>query len=154
MIDLHIRQLQAAIREYQTEIQHLKSLRSEVAGRRRKKRRRPRQWDDATPMRDLISLEYDSQFKTMITQWKNYTDHEINPYKTSHFLFRLSDISKRAVYVPLARFLPEKGRRLRVSTMEFYRYLSAHSNLGSVNSIKTGLSRVRKWLQENAGPAK
>jgi len=154
LIDLHIRQLRAAISEYQKTIEQLKERRGELSGDRHRKRRRPRQWDNLTPLRDLVSLAYDNQFKTMMAQWKTLTDHTFNPYKAYSFQFRLGDVGRRAVYVPLARFLSPDGRQLRVSAMDFYRYLSVHSNLGSVISIKTGLSRARKWLQQNAEGAK
>jgi len=86
--------------------------------------------------------------------WTIYLRMVKNSYRAYSFQFRLGDVGRRAVYVPLARFLSPDGRQLRVRAMDFYRYLSVHSNLGSVDSIKTGLSRARKWLQENAEGAK
>ena len=50
LLDLHIRQLQAAISEYQKTIEQLRAWRDELSGDRHRKRRRPRQWDNLTPV--------------------------------------------------------------------------------------------------------
>ena len=103
---------------------------------------------ETSSMLDSPKLYNESGFKTMITEWQKYTTDTINPYKTSYFNFSNSQ-TIRLVYIALARFLHIDCREINVKPMAFYRYLSLHSNLGSEVTIKTGLCRARKWLQEN-----
>lgn len=145
LIDLHIRQLQAVINQ-------LKVKRAALLNPHKKKRRRSL-WNEQTPLRNLIYLEYESGFKALMTEWGKHTTEIINPYKTYRFIFS-SEESHRLIYLALARFLSKDGRQIRVKPMEFYRYLSTHTTLGSVANIKTGLCRARKWLQENEGHKK
>lgn len=147
LIDLHIRQLQTAIREQQAVVKQLKMQRDAITASHKKKRRR-KPYDADTPLWKLIKLEHESGFKTMITEWQKYTTDTINPYKTSYFNFSNFQ-TIRLVYIALARFLHIDCREINVKPMAFYRYLSLHSNLGSEVTIKTGLCRARKWLQEN-----
>lgn len=74
LIDLHIRQLQAVINQ-------LKAQRRDMMDAHRKKRRRSL-WNEKTPLRDLIYLEYESGFKAMMKEWGKHTTEIINPYKT------------------------------------------------------------------------
>ncbi len=134
MLDLHIRQLK-------TRIAQVREQRNALIAKHKKKRKPT--WDDETPLWKLIPSNHESRFITLMNEWKKSTTQAINPYKTHHFSFNES-YSLRPVYVALARFLSSKPLPLCVSRMEFYRYLSAHTNLGSVGNIKVGLCRARK----------
>ena len=81
----------------------------------------------------------------MLTEWGKYTTDTISPLKAHYFHFDFS-YSMRPVYVALTTFLCAADYPLQIPLMEFYRYLSEHSNLGSVPNIKVQLSRVRKLI--------
>ena len=136
LIDLHIRQLRAVIKQ-------LKIQRSEIINHHRKKRRRIT-WGDDTPLSRLVILSQFDTFKTMMDKWKLLTTETINPSKTSHFIFK-PDKRSQAI-LALARVLECDIPVFKVGISELCRYLSAHSNLGTQESIRKALYRMREML--------
>ena len=143
LIDLHIRQLQAVIREQQTMIKQLKTRKAEILAPRRKKRRRC-QWETDTPLVCLVNLQQLESFKTMMDKWKSLTTEIINPSMTSQFHFK-PDKQSYAIRV-LAAVLTKTPPVFKVSVYQLCSYLSVHSNLGTTDSIRRSVYRVRKLL--------
>lgn len=142
-IDLQIREQQAVMNQAREQISLLRKRRQELLAQHRKKRRPT--WDDTTPLIRLINpLQLDAYLR-MIHDWEKHTTHPIHPSKTHHFHFD-SSYSLRPVYVAMAAFLSAADYPLQVPLMAFYRYLAAHSNLGSVQNIKVQLSRMRRLI--------
>ena len=83
-------------------------------------------------------------FKALMTDWQKRSTETINPKETSHFTFLPNARSHaiRALAVVLARHPPV----FKVSMLQLCRYLSEHSNLGTPESIRQALYRVRKML--------
>lgn len=139
LIDLHIRQCQAVIREYQTLVKQLKTEKELLAPHKKKRRRT---WDDDTPLYRLVNLSQLDHFKTLISDWQKRTTGTIDIKKTSLFTFfpERKTHAIRALALVLARDIPV----FKVSTVELCRYLSAHSNLGSSETIRKALLRAKK----------
>ena len=142
LIDLHIRQCQAVIREYQTQVKQLQSERAALLAPHKKKRRRT--WNDDTPLYRLVNLTQLDHFKTLISDWQKRTTGTIDIKKTSLFTFfpERKPHAIRALTLVLTRDIPV----FKVSTLELCRYLSTHSNLGSPEAIREGIYRARKKL--------
>lgn len=142
LLDLHIRQRQAVIREHQQVINQLRAQREEMLERH--KHRRRCLWDDDTPMIRLVNLYQLEHFKALMTDWQKRSTETINPKETSHFTFLPNARSHaiRALAVVLAKDPPV----FKVSTLQLCSYLSEHSNLGTPESIRQALYRVRKML--------
>ena len=140
LIDLHIRQRQAAIREHQQVINQLRAQREEILERH--KRRRRCLWDDDTPMIRLVRLHQLERFKTLLDNWKKHVTDTIDTSKTSSFTFL--PIRKwhaiRALTISLQGDVP----LFKVSTRELCRYLAAHSDLGDALAIHRALYRAKK----------
>ena len=143
IIDLHIRQLQAVIREHQSVINQLRIRKAEILTPLKKKRRRC-QWDVDTPIIRLVNLQQLDYFKTMMDKWTTLTTETINPSKTYQFHF----IPERRSYAirALAIVLSQTPPVFKVSTLQLCRYLSTHSNLGTSEAIRQALFRMRKLL--------
>ena len=142
LIDLHIRQRQAVIREHQQVINQLRAQRQEILERH--KRRRRCLWDDGTPMIRLVRLHQLERFKTLLDNWKKHVTDTIDTSKTSSFTF-LPNRKWHAIRA-LAIALQGDVPLFKVSTLQLCRYLSQHSNLGSPDGIRQALYRVRKLL--------
>ncbi|MBR0165697.1 MAG: hypothetical protein IJQ13_02290 [Prevotella sp.] len=138
LIDLHIRQRQAVIREHQQVISQLRALRQEILVRH--KRRRRCLWDDGTPMIRLVNLHQLERFKTLLDNWKKHATDTIDTSKTSNFTF-LPNRKWHAVRA-LAIALQGDVPLFKVSTRELCRYLSVHSNLGTQEGIKKAIQRA------------
>jgi len=139
LIDLHIRQRQAAIREHQQVINQIRAQREEILAHH--KRRRRCLWDDDTPMIRLVNLHQLERFKTLLENWKKHVTDTIDTSKTSKFTF-LPNHKWHAVRA-LAIVLQGDVPLFKVSTREFCRYLAVHSNLGTPESIKKALQRAK-----------
>lgn len=142
LIDLHIRQRQAVIREHQQVINQLRAQREEMLERH--KHRRRCLWDDDTPMIRLVRLPQLEHFKTLLENWKKHTADTIDTSKTSSFTF-LPNRKWHAIHA-LAIVLGKRPPVFKVSMLQLCRYLSEHSNLGTPESIRQALYRVRKML--------
>ena len=142
LIDLHIRQCQAVVRECQTLVKQLKAERAALLAPHKKKRRRT--WDENTPMIRLVNLSQMEHFLALMNDWQKRSAETINPKKTSLFTFfpERKPHAIRALALMLTRDIPV----FKVSTVELCRYLSAHSNLGSPEAIREGVYRARKKL--------
>lgn len=142
LIDLHIRQQQAVIRECQTLVKQLKAERDALLAPHKKKRRRT--WNDDTPLYCLVNLSQLDHFKTLISDWQKRTTGTIDIKKTSLFTFfpERKPHAIRALALVQTRDIPV----FKVSTLELCRYLSTHSNLGSPEAIREGVYRARKKL--------
>ena len=81
LIDLHIRQCQAVVRECQTLVKQLKAERAALLAPHKKKRRRT--WDDNTPMIRLVNLSQMEHFLALMNDWQKRSAETINPKKTS-----------------------------------------------------------------------
>ena len=143
LIDLHIRQLQAVVREQQAVINRLKAKRAEILETHRKKRRR-NPWETDTPMIRLVNLSQLEHFKTMISDWQKRTTETIDPKKTTSFIFmpHAKSHAIRTLALVLSRDVPV----FKVSTLELCRYLSTHSNLGTTGAIRQALYRELRKL--------
>lgn len=139
LIDLHIRQRQAAIREHQQVINQLRAQLEEILAHH--KRRRRCLWDDDTPMIRLVNLHQLERFKTLLDNWKKHVTDTIDTSKTSSFTF-LPNRKWHAVRA-LAIVLQGDVPLFKVSTRELCRYLAVHSNLGTPESIKKALQRAK-----------
>ena len=139
LLDLHIRQCQAAIREYQTQVKQLKAEHDALLASHKKKRRRT--WDDDTPLYRLVNLSQLEHFKALISNWQKRTTETIDIKKTSLFTFfpERKPHAIRALALVLTRDIPV----FKVSTVELCRYLSTHSNLGSSEAIRKALLRAK-----------
>ena len=142
-INLQISEQQALMRQCRENIKVLRAQKQTIIERHRKRRRRL--WDDNTPMCKLVKPDKHDTFRNMLTEWGKYTIYPISPLKAHYFHFDFS-YSMRPVYAVLTTFLDAADYPLQIPLMEFYRYLSAHSNLGSVQNIKVQLSRARKLI--------
>lgn len=139
LIDLHIRQCQAVIRECQTQVKQLQAERAALLAPHKKKRRRT--WDDNTPMIRLVNLSQMEHFLALMNDWQKRSAETINPKKTSLFTF-FPERKSHAIRA-LALVLTRDISVFRVSTVELFRYLSAHSNLGSSEAIRKALLRAK-----------
>lgn len=142
LIDLHIRQCQAVVREYQTQVKQLQAERAALLAPHKKKRRRT--WDDDTPLYRLVNLSQLDHFKTLISDWQKRTTETIDPKKTFSFIFmpHAKSHAIRALALMLSRDVPV----FKVSTLELCRYLSTHSNLGTTGAIRQALYRELRKL--------
>lgn len=147
LIDLHIRQLQAEIREQQAVIHLLKAQRRDIMDAHHKKRRRCR-WDADTPMIRLVNLQQLEHFKTLISDWQKRATDAIDITKTSQFTFQIK-LKWHAIHA-LAVVLTKDPPVFKVSTRDLCRYLSTHSNLGSPEAIKKALQRVKNTIKNHA----
>lgn len=142
LIDLHIRQRQAVIREHQQVINQLRAQREEMLERH--KHRRRCLWDDDTPMICLVRLPQLEHFKTLLENWKKHTADTIDTSKTSSFTF-LPNRKWHAIHA-LAIVLANDIPVFKVSTRQLCRYLSEHSNLGTPEGIKKALQRAKNEI--------
>ena len=142
LIDLHIRQRQAVIREHQQVINQLRAQREEMLERH--KHRRRCLWDDDTPMIRLVRLPQLEHFKTLLENWKKHTADTIDTSKTSSFTF-LPNRKWHAIHA-LAIVLANDIPVFKVSTCQLCRYLSEHSNLGTPEGIKKALQRAKNEI--------
>ena len=147
LIDLHIRQLQAEIREQQAVINLLKAQRRDIMDAHHKKRRRCR-WDADTPMIRLVNLQQLEYFRTLISDWQKRATDAIDITKTSQFTFQ-NKLKWHAIHA-LAVVLTKDPPVFKVSTRDLCRYLSTHSNLGSPEAIKKALQRVKNTIKNHA----
>ena len=106
LIDLHIRQCQAVVRECQTLVKQLKAERAALLAPHKKKRRRT--WDDDTPLYRLVNLSQLDHFKTLISDWQKRTTGTIDIKKTSLFIFfpERKPHAIRALTLVLTRDIP------------------------------------------------
>ena len=142
LLDLHIRQRQAVIREHQQVINQLRAQREEMLERH--KHRRRCLWDDDTPMIRLVNLHQLEHFKALMTDWQKRSTETINPKESSHFTF-LPNRKWHAIHA-LAIVLANDIPVFKVSTRQLCRYLSEHSNLGTPEGIKKALQRAKKEI--------
>ena len=142
LLDLHIRQRQAVIREHQQVINQLRAQREEILEHH--KHRRRCLWDDDTPMIRLVNLHQLEHFKALMTDWQKRSTETINPKETSHFTFLPNARSHaiRALAVVLAKNPPV----FEISTRKLCLYLGVHSNLGTPENIKKALQRAKKEI--------
>ena len=130
------------IRELQTEIKQLKAQRQEILEKHKKRRRSI--WDENTPMIHIINLQQLDFFKIQMEKWKALTTETIDPSKTSQFHFYPERLSQATLAV--AHMLWHDPPVFKVSISELCRYLSAHTNLGTPETIRKSLYRMRKLL--------
>ena len=104
-----------------------------------RKKRRPVVWDDDSPMTKLINMSQFDRLRTILTEWQAYSKTTIIPKRTTHFEF---DIAYRKLIV-LALKDGWKGDvpLFKVSQRQVLKYLSMHSNLGKLDTLKKILSR-------------
>lgn len=150
-----INQARAAISRARSEMAQARQL---IADRRerlrqlaqpqRKKKRRSPLWDDDTPLIRLADPTQLDTLLTMIHDWEKHNNGIPIPVKTTTHIQLETTKSKRPFFIALARFLHSDAYPLRIPLMDFYRYLAAHTNLGNVATIKTGICRAREWIKD------
>ena len=134
------------IRELQTVINQLKARRREIIEKHKKRRRCL--WDADTPMRKLVPLAFESQFITMMKEWEKHTTHTIRPMKTSHFTF-VQERKKHVIWA-LAMMLMKDKHVFKVSILQLCKYLESHSNLGSQETIRKSILRMKTQISQES----
>lgn len=137
-----VAEIDLQIREHQTAINQLRARRRALLEKHKKRRRCL--WDADTPMRKLVPLAFESHFITMMKEWEKHTTHTIQPMKASHFNF----IQKRKWYAirALAIMLMKDKRVFKISILQLCKYLEGHSNLGSQESIRKAIQRLKAQI--------
>lgn len=103
------------------------------------KKRRPAVWDNDSPMTKLINMSQFERLKIILVEWQAYSIITIVPKRTTYFEF---DLAYRKIIV-LALKNGWKGSvpLFKVSQRQVLKYLSMHSNLGKVDTLKKILYR-------------
>ena len=78
----------------------------------------------------------------MIAEWQKRTTETLNPRKATFFTF--PPYLKHYVFRALAAALATTPPVFKVSTLQLCRYLAEHSDLGTAESIKKALQRLKK----------
>ena len=138
-IDLQIREQLTMIRQHQQVVNQLRQRKRELTAAHRKKRKPL--WDAATPLARLVNLQQFAYYQLMIAEWQKRTTDNLNPRKTTFFLF--PPHLKYYVFRALATALAQTPPVFNVSTLQLCRYLAEHSNLGTTESIKKALQRLK-----------
>ena len=127
-----VAQIDLLICEHQTVINQLRQRKRELTAQHQK-RRKP-SWDNETPLYKLVNLQQFAYYQLMIAEWQKRTTDNLNPRKTTFFLFppHLKYYVFRALATALAQTPPV-----------FNVYLAEHSNLGTTESIKKALQRLK-----------
>ena len=141
-IDLQISEQQALISQCRENIKVLRAQRQAVIEQHRKRRRR--QWDDDTPMWKMVNLQEREVFNNLIMKWQEHTEDTLIPSKTTNICFFLK--FKWHIIRALAIALAYNPPVFKVSTLQLCEYLARHTNLGTAESIRKGLQRVKKAL--------
>ena len=147
-----INQARAAISRARSEMAQARQL---IADRRerlrqlaqpqRKKKRRSPLWDDDTPLIRLADPTQLDTLLTMIREWEKHNNGIPIPVKTTtHIQFPPN--SKHYIVSALADVLGHTPQVFRISTLQLCRYLAAHTNLGTADSIRKAIQRVSKKL--------
>ena len=139
---LEVAAIDLQIRELQTVMNQLKARRLEILEKH--KRRRRCLWDADTPIIRIVNLHQWDYFKKQFDKWKALTAETIDPTNTTQFLFYPDRLSQ-AIHA-VAHMLWHDPPVFKVGISELCRYLSAHSNLGSPESIRRALYRLRELL--------
>ena len=132
-------QIDLQIREQQTVINQLRQRKQELIATHRKKRKTA--WDDDTSLSRLVNLQQFAYYQLMIAEWQKRTTDNLNPLKTNFFSF--PPHLKHYVFRALATALAQTPPVFNVSTLQLCRYLAEHSNLGTTESIKKALQRLK-----------
>ncbi len=136
-----VTEIDLQIREHQAAIKQLRAHKREILEKHKK---RQSTWDENTPMIHIIDPRQLDYFEQQMDKWKELTSETINPSKTSQFRFYPDRLSQAILAV--AHMLWHDPPVIKVSISELSRYLSAHSNLGTPDSIRQALYRMRKLL--------
>jgi hypothetical protein len=134
-----VAQIDLQIREHQTVINQLRQCKRELIAAHRKKRKPS--WNDETPLYRLINLQQFEYYQLMIAEWQKRTTETLNPRKTTFFTF--PPHLKHYVFHALAAALATTPPVFKVSTLQLCHYLAGHSDLGSAESIKKALQRIK-----------
>lgn len=137
---MEVAQIDLQIREHQTVINQLRQRKRELTAAHRKKRKAS--WDNETPLYQLVYLQQFTHYQLMIAEWQKRTTDTLIPSKTAHFYF--SPHLRHHIFRSLAEALQVTPPIFRVSTLALCRYLAEHSNLGTTESIKKALQRIKK----------
>lgn len=132
-------QIDLQIREHQTVINQLRQRKRELTALHQK-RRKP-SWDNETPLYKLVNLQQFAYYQLMIAEWQKRTTDNLDPRKTTFFSF--PPHLKHYVFRALATALAQTPAVFHVSTLQLCRYLAEHSNLGTTESIKKALQRLK-----------
>lgn len=135
---------QAKILRQQIEIiqpilDYLKSLYKKLKESLHKRRRK--KWEEDTSLEGLVFTGYRREYRQMLTSWKKILVEETPSYFTFDPRYRW------CAFRALAIFLASSERVMKVSNIELFRYLEAHSNLGSVAGIRSGFYRAKRRLE-------
>jgi hypothetical protein len=134
-----VAQIDLLICEHQAVINQLRQRKRELTAQHQK-RRKP-SWDNETPLYKLVNLQQFAYYQLMIAEWQKRTTDNLNPRKTTFFLF--PPHLKYYVFRALATALAQTPPVFNVSTLQLCRYLAEHSNLGTTESIKKALQRLK-----------
>ena len=105
------------------------------------RKKRKTAWDDDTPLSRLVNLQQFGYYQLMIAEWQKRTTDNLDPRKTTFFSF--PPHLKHYVFRALATALAQTPAVFHVSTLQLCRYLAEHSNLGTTESIKKALQRMK-----------
>ena len=125
-------------------INQLRERKQKLIAQHRKKRKPT--WDSETPLYRLVNLQQFANYQLMIAEWQKRTTDTLDPRKTTFFSF--PPHLKHYVFRALATALAITPAVFHVSTLQLCHYLAEHSNLGTAESIKKALQRI-KAMEEN-----
>ena len=141
-IDLEYKECQERIKKERERMKELNKQKLEHKEKIRKLKERPVVWDDDTPLIELVIPWKMAAFKKMLLSWMEYSRAEINPDKTSHFDF--DPTYKKNILSDLKSAMKKQGCVFKVSDAQVISYMSRHSSLGTFDSIKRAIQRLKE----------
>jgi hypothetical protein len=115
------------------------SLCMETKNKELRKKRRPVVWEDDSPMTKLIDMSQFDRLRTILTEWQAYSNTTIIPKRTTHFEFDIA--YRKTIVLALKDGWDGDVPLFLVSQRQVLKYLSVHSNLGKLDTLKKILYR-------------
>ncbi len=134
---LEVDEIDRQVRERREEIKELLARRQKIVERHEK--RRPVSWDDDSPMTKLIDMTQFERLKAILTEWQPYSKTTILPKRTTHFEFDVA--YRKMIVLALKDGWDGDVPLFVVSQRQVLKYLSMHSNLGKLDTLKKILYR-------------
>lgn len=133
-IDLEYQECQEIIKKERERMKELNKRRLECKEKIRKKKARPVVWDEDTPLNELVIPWKMAAFRNMLKRWGK-------PQETSHFDFDLN--LRKDILSDLKSAMKNYEHVFLISDAQIITYMSRHSNLGSFDSIKKAIQRLK-----------
>ncbi|MBR1502992.1 MAG: hypothetical protein IJ618_03800 [Prevotella sp.] len=165
-IDLRMKTLQEEMEDLK---ERMKARREEMSALRVRKHEvkmqvmvsgeNPVEWNQDTPLCDLVHSVYLDSFKKMLAEWQKQSEDSIDIKTANHFVF--NPTYKHKVFLALKQAMVNNSNPpfFRNSGRNMCLYLETHSNLGSVDSIRKALQRCQiergdKYVMETSSSVK